>query len=691
MNLDELIIELDSITELFSHHKYEGLETRLSHALKAAELLGDKANIGHTYYLQGYYYHMFDDYNKSIKLYLISIDIFKELGEKRRLLTSYLNMGTCLDRIGNTYEALKCYKEALKITDEEKKFYSRKAALLNNISLIYLNQENFATGVLYLQDSYDLMVKENAIHDIPRVAFNLATIYYLLGDIDNSKKYNIVLNNYANEFNSTLFIINHKIMLAFYEFYEKKDIDHLMNAYHIIMDNLKSFTPFDTLLNNQLFGRILFNSKYYQLAKPILESVLDDATAMDVKPFQAMARARLKTIYALEGNYEEAFRLADLEINNYKLQQALVLNYNPKDFSIEYKSLKKKEYVDTLESQLDIFKLLAKIGEGISDNLSPRSIYEFIVKQIHQFWSVDIFSLSIVNTKNNYVDSYINTPDNTFDIQTQSLSNNDTLINYCINENKEILLIDRIHDVEYVNRFPKSIVKLIKLSKYNSFLILPIISKNQVVGSISIQAKGSDHFNARDLEVLRTLASYCAAAIANYRRHLHLHNMKELDGLTSISNRHALISYNNNLDQNKTFIKTPLFMAMLDIDYFKEYNDNYGHLAGDKCLVKVVDVVNKEVANIGGRLFRFGGDEFVILVENCNYSSALTLLESIKNNLANAYLKHEFSKVSDRVTLSIGAIIINEFNKSTSAYYAMADANLYKVKEHGRNGYFVDE
>lgn len=691
MNLDELTIELESIGDKLSHYEYDEVESRLHHALKFALLLGDKHSIGHTYFLQGYYYQNFNDYDQCIKLYLRSIEIFKELGEQRRILTSYMNIGTCLDRIGNTLEALRCYKEALKIIDEQKKFYSRKASLLNNISLIYLNQEDFTTGVLYLQDSYDLMVKENAIHDIPRVAYNLATVYYLLGDIDSSKQYNEVLHNYASEFKSELFLIKHEIMLAFYDFYETRDTEQFMIAHHNIMDKLKPFSPFDTLLNNQLFARVLFELKLYSHAKPILESVLKTSTSMDIKTFQSMARARLQTIYALEGDYEKAYSLAHLEVNNYKHQQLQALEYNSIDFALEYKSLKKKEYVDTLEDQLDIFKLLSKIGEGISDNLSPRAIYEFIVKQIDEIWNIDVFTLSIVNAKRDYVDCYINTPENRFDIQTQSLDQNNSLINYCINENKEIILIDRIHDEEYINRFPKPIVTLIKHSNYNSFFILPIVSKNQVVGGISIESRSSDYFNGRDLEVLRTLASYCAAAISNYRRHLHLHNMKEIDGLTSISNRHALISYNNKLDQNKAFVKTPLFMAMLDIDYFKEYNDNYGHLAGDKCLVKVVDIINKEVANIGGRLFRFGGDEFVLLVENFKYSSAITLVESIKNSLYKENLIHNHSQVSDRITLSIGGIIVRDFNQTTSDYYAKADANLYKVKEHGRNGHFIDE
>ena len=159
------------------------------------------------------------------------------------------------------------------------------------------------------------------------------------------------------------------------------------------------------------------------------------------------------------------------------------------------------------------------------------------------------------------------------------------------------------------------------------------------------------------------------------------------DGLTKLRNRRALDEY---LSSNWVLYKQthiPITFIMLDIDYFKKYNDNYGHQQGDKALQQVASAI-KDCCRNTDFVARYGGEEFTIVMLQTDKQGAISLIERIQKKVYDLNIKHEYSKVSDRVTISFGvSTAYIDTKKDYYDYIKKADEALYISKEKGRNTY----
>jgi diguanylate cyclase (GGDEF)-like protein len=130
----------------------------------------------------------------------------------------------------------------------------------------------------------------------------------------------------------------------------------------------------------------------------------------------------------------------------------------------------------------------------------------------------------------------------------------------------------------------------------------------------------------------------------------------------------------------------PISLMMVDIDHFKLYNDYYGHLEGDACLIRIAQTLN-EIAKRGVDLCaRYGGEEFVLLLPGTKSKDALHLAEDCRNRIIEEGLPHDPSEVSDVVTISIGVCTVTPSGDSQpTSLIREADKLLYKAKAKGRN------
>ena len=126
---------------------------------------------------------------------------------------------------------------------------------------------------------------------------------------------------------------------------------------------------------------------------------------------------------------------------------------------------------------------------------------------------------------------------------------------------------------------------------------------------------------------------------------------------------------------------------MLDVDYFKRYNDAYGHQAGDYCLQKVVEVLTSSLINEpGASVIRYGGEEFLIIAPNFTEIKAMQKAEEIQKRFKILHIPHRHSLVSDYVTLSIGiCCAVPRADLSANDIIYRADQALYVAKNQGRN------
>lgn len=163
-----------------------------------------------------------------------------------------------------------------------------------------------------------------------------------------------------------------------------------------------------------------------------------------------------------------------------------------------------------------------------------------------------------------------------------------------------------------------------------------------------------------------------------------LERMTLVDQLTDVANRRHFDEYMMKEWKRGQREKTPLTMLIIDIDYFKQFNDVYGHLAGDKCLQRVAKGIDSTIHRAGDLLARYGGEEFVIIAPNT--ADGYILSELCRLKIEAMTIPHNDSKISDNVTVSIGfATVIPSKECKPEDLFKKADEALYKAKASGRN------
>jgi diguanylate cyclase (GGDEF)-like protein len=130
----------------------------------------------------------------------------------------------------------------------------------------------------------------------------------------------------------------------------------------------------------------------------------------------------------------------------------------------------------------------------------------------------------------------------------------------------------------------------------------------------------------------------------------------------------------------------PFVFMMLDIDFFKQYNDTYGHLQGDVALQAVAKVLKTTLQRPGDYPFRLGGEEFGIILTDIDCKNARSMGEKVREGIESLKIEHKGSKILPTLSISIGGIcIVPTADMSEDALIHTADTNLYAAKERGRN------
>jgi diguanylate cyclase (GGDEF)-like protein len=165
-----------------------------------------------------------------------------------------------------------------------------------------------------------------------------------------------------------------------------------------------------------------------------------------------------------------------------------------------------------------------------------------------------------------------------------------------------------------------------------------------------------------------------------------LKQLSIIDGLTGIYNRRFFDLELARECRNATHSAKPLSLIMLDIDFFKAYNDSYGHQEGDKCLTLIAATLNKTIRKPGDIVFRYGGEEFAVILSETDAEGAKIVAENLRCEVENLKIPHIGSKVSNIVTVSVGVstIVPNPY-LIPDKLVSFSDKALYQAKKDGRN------
>ncbi|MFA5363083.1 MAG: diguanylate cyclase [Candidatus Omnitrophota bacterium] len=246
----------------------------------------------------------------------------------------------------------------------------------------------------------------------------------------------------------------------------------------------------------------------------------------------------------------------------------------------------------------------------------------------------------------------------------------------------EILLVRDIDEDPRLKAFPKN-----KRYKTKSFISLPLKTEKRVIGVLNVTDKlsAAKIFNEEDMRYLSLIAYHTVAQIENIRLCERLSSLAVTDPLTNVFNhRYFQEQINLEIMRSQRYGHT-LSLIMFDIDYFKQINDTNGHLAGDRVLKQVSNIMRENIRYVD-MLCRYGGDEFVVILPDTDMAGALVVAEKIRKTVEEREMKigEDGKEKNMKVTVS-GGVASYQDGSSKSDFLVRVDETLYKAKAEGRN------
>ncbi|WP_198559900.1 sensor domain-containing diguanylate cyclase [Colwellia sp. 12G3] len=228
---------------------------------------------------------------------------------------------------------------------------------------------------------------------------------------------------------------------------------------------------------------------------------------------------------------------------------------------------------------------------------------------------------------------------------------------------------------------------------FHYFIIRPILRADKMVTAIVKHNDHSIRFSSKrkdELGTLFNLIDRLLDGVESKEQQLISHNIRlqhisQTDSLTKIPNRRAFDTHMKKI-LNTSSLGLNVSMMICDVDYFKKYNDSYGHAKGDEALYLIAQALRKNLHEETDFVARYGGEEFVVVLKNTNEDNAIAVANNLINIIADLKIPHIKSDIHDSVTISIGIhTFVLAGQQQYMPFFERADEALYQAKEQGRN------
>ncbi|HLF76319.1 MAG TPA: sensor domain-containing diguanylate cyclase [Dehalococcoidia bacterium] len=217
-----------------------------------------------------------------------------------------------------------------------------------------------------------------------------------------------------------------------------------------------------------------------------------------------------------------------------------------------------------------------------------------------------------------------------------------------------------------------------------SGIVMPLIVGARIVGTLSCWSCEKYAFSSEDERILEMMASQVATAVVAADAMETTEHQAHHDALTDLPNRHQL---NEDLEGDLRALSgsgTPAVVAMIDVDRFKMLNDDFGHKVGDVTLQQVASVLRNSVRD-HDRLYRYGGEEFIVVFRNASASEAHALADRVRRAVETTPFSGDRLEPVGPVTISMGLALLPEHGTDMAKLIELADKAMYRAKELGRN------
>ncbi len=356
-----------------------------------------------------------------------------------------------------------------------------------------------------------------------------------------------------------------------------------------------------------------------------------------------------------------------------------------------------------LAGEIVLDKLLTKLMQILIENAGAQR--GFLILKEENNWSIEVEGI----TDENDVVILQSIPVNSVD-STQKVLLSKAIVNYVARTQENIVLNNATNEGQFI-RDPY-IIK----NQPKSVLCTPLLNQGKPIGILYLENNLiTGAFTSERVEILTILSAQAAISIESSRLYSQLEDysytlerkvnertyelrqanqelerLANLDGLTQVANRRYFDDYLAQKWQRMAMEKRSLSLILFDVDFFKRFNDRYGHQAGDDCLIQVAQAAQRAVNQPGDLVARYGGEEFVVVLPNTDIEGARIIAQSIQKELLYCQIIHEESEVSQFVTVSMGVDCqIPMTGADPKLMISNADTALYQAKRQGRDQYCI--
>lgn len=263
-------------------------------------------------------------------------------------------------------------------------------------------------------------------------------------------------------------------------------------------------------------------------------------------------------------------------------------------------------------------------------------------------------------------------------------------------EQRRAIIVDRPQDDSILG----SVRDVMRERRVEQLLVAPLFWRGKLIGNMSLSHAPGRAFEPNEVRLAQTLAGPLAHAVEHARLFAaeqraraeaeaasrQLERLSVTDALTGVPNRRSFQEVLETEWRRAHRACQTLAVLMIDIDFFKAYNDEYGHQRGDACLVKVANVLQSALNRAGDFIARYGGEEFVVILPNAGEAEAVAQARRMCDLVRSLAIPHGASRAAEVVTVSVGwASMVPAAGTLPAAIIASADGALYQAKNAGRN------
>lgn len=295
---------------------------------------------------------------------------------------------------------------------------------------------------------------------------------------------------------------------------------------------------------------------------------------------------------------------------------------------------------------------------------------------------VNDITLGVMGVKSSTI-ILINEKNSSLEVHTTNITDEADYLALCRNINDNALVkILEIGDIVYDNDVTKEKFAFTADRDVKSLICAPILSKLKKFGLILLEQNFKNAFNEDKIRLLSVITQQVGMAMENADLYNQMHKLAITDNLTGAYNK---MYFQKKLEEELVNAKDKNYevsVVMLDIDYFKKFNDTYGHLFGDMVLRHISNIINESIRS-NDTMARFGGEEFIILLPYTKLSQAYEIAENLRKTISITNINKDNISVS--VTVSIGVSNFPQNSSNTLELVRNADDALYDAKSSGRN------